>query len=120
MNLFDAHAKGLPLVTCTEAGGERLAAELFRLKKGGVVYADIGWPGATWHPFHAVEGEVRETEDGWAIGRSEVRFAFEGEQLFIDWQDWLAWRRTESGSRYDRALCAEEIRRSGMPDAEWL
>ena len=113
MDLLDAHAKGLPLVIETGEGGDRLAAEIFRTA-GGIAFADIGWPDATWNPYHLLDGDVRETDDGWRVGDTPVRIAFDGEQLFNDWADWNAWRGSDSGAKFDRERCLEELRLQGL------
>jgi len=74
-----------------------------------MIFADLGWPTATSNPFHYVKGFAHETEDGWAIGNSKVRIAFEGEQLFADYNAWLQWRASEEGKPFDRQACWREI-----------
>lgn len=87
-------------------GNERLMAEIFP-HSAGIVFADIGWPEATWHPFHLVEGEL--TGDGpWEIAGHEIRFAFDGEQLYADWARWLEYRRGE-GSRFNREQVRNQL-----------
>lgn len=110
MDLFEARDRKFPLVIDTIAGGERLMAEFFRLKSGGIVFADIGWPEASSHPFHVIRGKPREIEDGWAIGEHAIRIAFSGEQFFVDWTDWLAWRASPRGRAFDRQRCLAELR----------
>lgn len=115
MELFNAFEKGLPLVIDVGGGNERLIAELFK-QPGGIAFADIGWPDATWHPFHVVDGEI--SGDGpWFVGGHEIRVAFEGEQLFEDWQNWQRYRATDEGQRYTHELARDEINRSGLLQA---
>lgn len=115
MDLFDASKKGLPLVAVTSEGGDRLIAELFRnpAAAGEVVFADTGWPSASSHPFHVLDGKVRETEEGWMVGDTVIRIAFEGEQLYLDWQEWQRYRASE-GKAFDRDACWREIERDGI------
>jgi hypothetical protein len=114
LGLFEARDRGFPLVIDTVEGGERLMAEFFRLKSGGIVFADIGWPEASSHPFHVIRGKARETEDGWAVGEHPVRIAFAGEQLFADWKDWQAWRASPRGLAFDRQCCLKDMRAQGF------
>jgi len=112
LDLFEAFDKGMPLVIDVGGGNERLIAELFELP-GGIVFADIGWPVATWHPFHVVDGAI--SGDGpWQVGSNEIRVAFGGEQLFEDWQAWQRYRATDEGQRYTHELAWGEINLSGI------
>ncbi len=113
MDLFEAHAKGLPIVLETGEGGDRLAAEIFKTGRG-IVFADVGWPGATWHPFHAIEGELGEGKYDWKVGAVEIRIAFQGEELFDSWKEWQAWRSSGAGAAFGRDRAWAEIQRSGI------
>lgn len=103
----------------TGEGGERLMAEVFALSEfgqsHGIVFADVGWPEATSHPFHIVPGRITEDEEGWRVGDRQVRIAFEGEQLNASWGLWQQWR-SNAGKAFDRAACVEEIKLSGILD----
>lgn len=117
MDLFEAHRKGLPLVAETEHGGARLIAEFFDLKArmpvSGIVFADTGWPNATSNPFHILEGEISEDDDGWLVGSVRIRIAAEGEPLYANWHAWLAYRAGE-GKEFDRDRCLSEILRADL------
>lgn len=115
MDLFDAHKKGLPLVAETRQGGARLLAEIFTNPEMAdeLAVADAGWPTASGHPFHILEGKVRETEEGWTVGDTPIRLAFEGEQLHEDWKAWQAYRAAD-GKAFDREACWRAIERSGI------
>lgn len=112
MELTEARARGLPLVIDLGDGNERLMAEVFP-HPDGIVFADIGWPDSTGHPFHVVAGEL-QGDGPWTIGRHEIRIAFDGERLFADWTRWQAWRASPAGRRFDAAAAAAEIRRQGL------
>lgn len=114
MDLLKAHSEGLPLVIETGIGGARLMAEIFLLPdRPGVVFVDIGWPASVSHAYHVVEGEVRETDEGWRIGDKRVRVAFPGERLYAEHQEWL--RIVPAlGDAGTRERCWADILQSGV------
>lgn len=99
----------LAIDTGADAGGERLIAELFEHPRG-ILFADVGWPGATWHAFHVVEGDLVRTGD-WRVGQWPIRPVIEGEPLY---EDWRAWRDSAAGRGADRARAEASARADGL------
>ncbi len=109
MDLFEASKQGVPLVVETGEGGDRLVAEIFP-HRAGAVFVDTGWPTSTLNPIHALEGRIQEDGDGWLVGDTRIRIAFEGEPLFTNWQAWQKYRAGD-GKQFDRDRCRDEVDR---------
>jgi hypothetical protein len=116
VDLFEAHRSGMPLAIDTgpDAGGERLIAEIFAHPRG-ILFADIGWPNATAHPFHVIEGDLVRGGD-WRIGRWPIRPVIEGEPLYEQWLGWRDWRASDAGRGADAARAERLARSDGLFD----
>lgn len=112
MDLFAAHASGQPLAIDHPDGGRRVLAEVFHHPQG-LVFADIGWPSASWHPFHLVEGAISDAGPPWAVGDAAVFIIGAGDPLF---DEWAAWQRLRRGALRgsDRRAAARAARSDGL------
>ena len=100
----------------------RVMAEVFEHPKG-IVFADIGWPTASWHPFHIIKGTLTRTErpgPGWTIGDSWVHRVADTLEPSISYEhrQWRRWRESAEGRKFDREACLREIQKDGM--FEWV
>lgn len=97
------------LVAYRESDGmQRVAVHIFPHPQG-VVFTDVGWVEASFHPHHLIKGEVRPIgADAWAVGPDWViRKIQDGDRDGV-WQDafrWARYRCSEEGLPFDRDRC---------------
>jgi len=88
-------AEDRPLVIEHPVGGTRLIAGMIETPEG-IAFADTGWQEAGRHPFHRVEGTIRDLGDGrWQVGRAVIRTVDLGERDLEHWDVWRSWRDEE-------------------------
>ena len=110
------------LVIAVDDENWRVIAEIFEHPLG-IVFADIGWPEATWHPFHIIKGTLTQTEasaPGWTIGNSWIHRVADTYDSSIPYQhrEWRKYRDSPEGKKFDREACLREIQKDGM--FEWV
>ena len=73
-----ASAKGKILIIDHPDGGRRVAAHVFDMPGGGVVFMDSGWtdPLGASHPGHLVAAEFMPFDQGWGAIDAEGRDVF--------------------------------------------
>jgi hypothetical protein len=115
MTLFDAFNAGLPLAVEIAPDNQRPIAALFPHPRG-IVFADVGWPEATGHPFHVLEGAV--TGDGpWFVGTTRIREIDHGDPLAEAWNTWHAYRQSPEGAWATPERARQYMQRDGQFDA---
>lgn len=85
---------------------------------GGVVLVDVGWPEATWHPWHYVPGQLVEVTQGreWEIGGVKLWAIPETGTMYTEpWRGWLAYAARHPNEVADPAVIARAAREA-MPD----
>jgi hypothetical protein len=72
-----------PLVIDVPGGGRRNIAELFNLDEfigvKGIIFVDVFYPEATWHPVHWIKGEISGEAPIWFLENAET-----GEDVTIE------------------------------------
>lgn len=112
MDPVRAHVGGMPLGVEHPLGGRRVIAELYRHPRG-LVFLDIGWPQASSHPAHLIEGQVPDEGPPWRVGEAEIFRISEADDLLEDWLAWRQLRKLEL-ARFDRAAGARFARADGL------
>jgi hypothetical protein len=115
MTVFEAFDAGIPLGIEMAPDNHRAIAALFPHPQG-IIFADTGWPGATWHPFHVVEGKVHG--DGpWFVEEIRIREIDHGDPLAEAWNRWMAYRASPEGQWATPARAREFMAEQGLFEA---
>jgi hypothetical protein len=122
MNLWEAGASEVPLLIRVWRDGEGFIAERVMAcgfpHPRGLIFCDVGWPGATLNPFHLVEGEVDpDAGPPWTIGGSIIELIDHGGPGVVDWNRWMAFRRSPDGQTATPASARQLLTELGYLDA---
>ena len=114
MKLAEAFEKNLPLKVIISRDHERAIAEGFIVGEG-VVFYDVFWYEASFHPIHFIKGEI-SGRGPWKVGDLVIKEMNENESLFeADWKPWLRFRNHEDGKDATREL-AERLMKQEFED----
>jgi len=118
MKLQEAFEKNLPLKVIISKNHERVIAEGFIVGEG-VVFYDVFWYEASFHPIHLIKGEILG-QGPWKVGGLVIMEIKEDEFLFeADWKPWLKFRNHEDGKEATRAL-AKRLMKQEFEDLTYV
>jgi len=102
--LAEVHLKGAPEPLV------RPIAWLFEAEYNGthgIVFTDVGWPEATWHPHHWLAGTPSDAGAAMMVGSHWILPAHQGIPEADGCGAWAEWLRTETGARFRDPKTAE-------------
>ena len=118
MKLAEAFENHLPLKVIISKDHERVIAEGFIVGEG-IVFYDVFWYEASFHPIHLIEGEI-SGEGPWRVGEMVIEEMKEDEFLFeADWKSWLRFRNHEDGKEATREL-AQRLMKQEFEDLSYV
>lgn len=105
MKLKEAFDKNLPLLIEVHDNGKRIIAEGF-IVEGGIVFWDIWWYEASFHPIHFIKGDI--VGDGpWTIGKNKIRGITKDDPARVVLDQWIVFLNSHEGKDATRELAKE-------------
>ena len=113
MGLLSEYAKGTTMVVEVTPDNKRIAAAIV-VTRDRVVFADVYWEDADFHPFHVLESDGERTLTGdppWKVGKSIIRplvpFSDADANLVSESVTWRKFQERDEGrSDQDKAKAA--------------